>query len=107
MTEVLDEALSERDTADWLAHFAGVVPAAPINDVAQALKSVRHRERTAANSRACQWQHLSYGEYANWNRRLTPPANPAPALGRDTDALLEEIGLTAEQCARLRDAGII
>ena len=108
VTEVLDEALSERDTADWLAHFAGVVPAAPINDVAQALDNPFVTE----NGRLQTLEHANGSTYRMVNtpigtEGLTPPANPAPALGRDTDALLEEIGLTAEQCARLRDAGII
>ena len=44
VTEILDEALSSRTTAEWLDHFAGVVPAAPINDIAEALdNSVRGR----------------------------------------------------------------
>ena len=33
LTVLLDEALSGRTTAEWLAHFAGRVPAAPVNDV--------------------------------------------------------------------------
>ncbi len=37
ITEILDEALQARTTADWLARFAGIVPAAPVNDIAGAL----------------------------------------------------------------------
>ncbi len=34
---MLDRELEQRTTAEWLALFAGAVPAAPINDLAQAL----------------------------------------------------------------------
>ncbi len=33
VNRMLDEALSARPTAAWLAHFAGQVPAAPVNDL--------------------------------------------------------------------------
>lgn len=35
------------------------------------------------------------------------PRSPPPALGADTDALLAELGYTAEEIARLRDSGAI
>lgn len=35
------------------------------------------------------------------------PRSPPPALGADTDALLGELGYTAEEIARLRDTGAI
>jgi len=40
---------------------------------------------------------------------LTPAAHRhnAPALGADTDAVLKEIGLTAEQIAALHERGIV
>jgi crotonobetainyl-CoA:carnitine CoA-transferase CaiB-like acyl-CoA transferase len=37
LTEELDAMLSTRTTAQWLQHFAGQVPAAPVNDIGQAL----------------------------------------------------------------------
>jgi crotonobetainyl-CoA:carnitine CoA-transferase CaiB-like acyl-CoA transferase len=37
LTEELDAVLSTRTTAQWLQHFAGQVPAAPVNDIGQAL----------------------------------------------------------------------
>src|SRR3546814_9541777 len=37
--EYLDSALSKKTTADWLATFAGKVPAAPILDVETALEN--------------------------------------------------------------------
>ena len=37
--DMLDQALSAKTTAEWLAEFAGIVPAAPINDVGEALEN--------------------------------------------------------------------
>ena len=53
VTEILDEALSARTTAKWLDHFAGVVPAAPINDIAEALDNTFVAERSGI-------QHLTH-----------------------------------------------
>ena len=58
---LLDEALSARTTAEWLEHFAGHVPAAPVNDVASALDNpfVRGGERigtsTIRNAQTSKW----------------------------------------------------
>src|SRR5438046_10655608 len=37
VSRLLDEALSARTTEEWLRHFAGRVPAAPVNDLKAAL----------------------------------------------------------------------
>src|SRR6202043_3440452 len=39
LTRLLDDALSARGTDEWLAHFAGAVPAAPGHAVERALTS--------------------------------------------------------------------
>ena len=39
VTAMLDAALEGRTTAEWLEHFAGRVPAAPVNDIASALNN--------------------------------------------------------------------
>ena len=38
---------------------------------------------------------------------IAPAGNPAPALGADTDAVLEEAGIDAKNRARLRAAGVV
>ncbi len=47
ITATLDAALEARTTAEWLEHFAGRVPAAPVNDIASALNNpfVREKQR--------------------------------------------------------------
>jgi succinate---hydroxymethylglutarate CoA-transferase len=108
LTALLDAALGTRSTAEWLARFAGAVPAAPVHDLAEALTSafVTGEERV--------W---SYDHPTRPGFRMVPPAfrlpgNPlprraAPALGADTEAVLGALGYDAARIAALRRAGAI
>ncbi len=107
LTELLDEALAERATADWLSRFAGRVPAAPVNDIAEALDNPFVTE----HDRLQKLTHPSAGEY-----RLVappvrtgeaPPSRPAPALGEHTNALLTELGYDTHRLQKLRASGVI
>jgi succinate---hydroxymethylglutarate CoA-transferase len=108
LTEMLDGALSERTTAEWLARFAGAVPAAPINDLAQALENPFVTE----HGRLQTIPHATKGSY----RMVAPPvrssgeeapARAAPALGEHTDELLREVGYDDARIKGLRDAKVI
>ncbi len=107
LTEMLDEVLSGQTTATWLRRFAGRVPAAPINDVAEALENPFVTE----NERLHTLEHPTRGPYrlvAPPVRTTEPaPSRPAPQLGEHTDALLKEIGYGEKRIAALRKIGII
>ena len=107
LTELLDEALAKRSTADWLSRFAGRVPAAPVNDIAQALDNPFVTE----HDRLQKITHPSAGEYRlvapPVRSAQAPPARPAPALGEHTDALLTELGYDARRLQKLRASGVI
>lgn len=103
---LLDEALSTRTTAEWMAVFAGKVPAAPVHDIAQALAN----PFVAATDRL---QDVAAGD--GTFRAIAgpvkvdgarPPLTAAPALGADTDAILGELGYDAAAIADLRHQGI-
>jgi crotonobetainyl-CoA:carnitine CoA-transferase CaiB-like acyl-CoA transferase len=103
LNRLLDEALSARTTAEWLAHFAGQVPAAPVNDLKQALDNpfVIERGRIAA-----------YGPVRMVAGPIVDPAaqaprNAAPVLGADTDAVLRGSGFSPAEIAALRKNGVI
>lgn len=105
---LLDEALSAKTTAEWLAVFGGRVPAAPVLDVAQALDNPFLAERAAIQS----VHHPAAGTLRMLATPIRvpgaePPARPAPELGADTDELLAEIGYGAHERETLRDAGIV
>jgi crotonobetainyl-CoA:carnitine CoA-transferase CaiB-like acyl-CoA transferase len=107
VTELLDEVLKEKTTAEWMQNFAGKVPASPINDVAQALDNPFVTE----NDRLQTLNHPTAGEF-----RLVappvrsdepPPARPAPRLGEHTEEILNGLGYSEARIGALRSAGVI
>ena len=108
LTRELDAVLSTRDTADWLSHFGGKVPAAPVYDVAAALDSdfasehqviteTPHPVRGTIKTLACP---------IRWSGEASP-TNPAPRLGADTDELMGRISDDQEWIAQLKASGTI
>jgi succinate--hydroxymethylglutarate CoA-transferase len=108
LTGMLDQALEQRTTGEWLALFAGAVPAAPIHDLAQALDNPFVTE----HGRLQTLPHPVKGSY----RMVAPPvrcagedvpARPAPALGAHTEELLRELGYDDIRVKALRDSRVI
>ncbi|MCH9020181.1 MAG: CoA transferase [Proteobacteria bacterium] len=108
VTGLLDEALASKTTREWLDVFAGEVPAAPINDIGQALDNPFVTEE----GRLQTLRHPSAGDY----RMVAPPvrcpgddapARPAPALGAHTDEVLRGLGYDAARIAALRAAKVV
>ncbi|CAM5526021.1 CaiB/BaiF CoA-transferase family protein [Thauera mechernichensis] len=92
LTEMLDGVLSAATTAEWMARLGGKVPAAPVNDIAQALDNpfaraqgvvadVPHPARGTIGTVACPIR--CPGEEL--------PKRPAPQLGADTLAVLKSV----------------
>jgi crotonobetainyl-CoA:carnitine CoA-transferase CaiB-like acyl-CoA transferase len=108
LTELLDRELGQRTTGEWLAHFAGAVPAAPINDLAQALDNPFVTE----HGRLQELPHPVKGTYRMVAPPVRcageePPARAAPQLGEHTEALLKELGYDAARIRALREAKVI
>jgi succinate--hydroxymethylglutarate CoA-transferase len=108
LTPMLDEALSERTTAEWMEHFAGQVPAAPILDVGQALENpyVTDSDRIEA----IPMQDGTPMRLLTMPIRASGPSIPgrlAPTLGEDTDTILAEAGIAAADIESLRRDGVI
>ena len=108
LTGMLDGELKQRTTGEWLAHFAGSVPAAPINDLAQALENPFVRDHGRL-------QTIPHPVKGSYRMVATPvrcvgdeaPGRPAPGFGEHTDALLRELGYDDGRIRGLRDAGVI
>jgi succinate---hydroxymethylglutarate CoA-transferase len=108
LTAMLDEVLMSRTTAEWLGHFGGRVPAAPVYDVAQALESPFVAERGGV---------VDYAYPDGRRARMiagpirvpgaAPPARAAPAMGADTEAELRVAGYSDDDIAHLRALGAI
>jgi succinate--hydroxymethylglutarate CoA-transferase len=108
LTDLLDQELSARTTAEWMVDFAGAVPAAPILDVAEALD----QPFVSASDRIDRIP-LPSGEdlrlLSNPIRTSGPvtPNRRAPALGENTEDVLADIGIGPAEFARLRTAGVV
>jgi succinate---hydroxymethylglutarate CoA-transferase len=107
LTQILDAALERKTTAEWLALFAGRVPAAPVNDLAAALDSPFALERGVI------WQ-VPHPERRDFRMVGAPvrsgdeaPRRPAPPLGADSDAVLAECGFDEAGIAALKRDGVI
>jgi crotonobetainyl-CoA:carnitine CoA-transferase CaiB-like acyl-CoA transferase len=108
LTRMLDAVLTTRTTAEWIAHFAGKVPAAPVYDVAQALQSDFVAERGGVADFAYP-DGRSARMIAGPIRvpGVTSPTRAAPAMGADTERQLRAAGYSDERIAALRAAGAI
>jgi crotonobetainyl-CoA:carnitine CoA-transferase CaiB-like acyl-CoA transferase len=108
LTRVLDGIMSARTTAEWVEKLAGGVPAAPVYDIAQALTNPFIFEDEMVDVMDHTHQ-TGMRVLANPIRvdgaRL--PARPAPAIGADTDTLLDEIGYDASARAALKAAKVV
>ncbi len=108
LTGFLDAELARRSTAEWLERFAGTVPAAPINDLAEALENPFVTE----HGRLQTLQHPRAGSYRLVatpvrSGNVAAPARPAPALGEHSDELLRELGHDDATIARWRADGVV
>jgi len=108
LTTELDAAFSAKTTAEWLAEFAGTVPAAPVYDVAQALDNDFVRDE----ARVWTYPHAERADF----RMVAPafrfpgeamPTQPAPDYGADTDAVLRGLGYDDGRIAALRQQKVI
>lgn len=108
LTEILDQALSARATAEWLGAFAGKIPSAPVRTPREALDD----PELSSNGKV---QRLALSEAGPTFRALTTPITtqgdgqdtPCPPLGADTDAILRDCGYSDSEIADLRRAGAI
>ena len=105
LTAELDAVLQEQTTEEWMERFAGKVPAAPVYDVAQALDN----EFVAEQERLLEFPHEKgpIRMIASPVRAGDHPTRPAPAMGADTQAVLQGVGYSAEQVAAMKSAGVL
>ncbi|MEQ8507682.1 MAG: CoA transferase [Rhodospirillaceae bacterium] len=103
LSDELDAIFSQKSTEAWVEQFKGVLPISPVYDIAQALDNpfldeidmiaeVDHPDRP--NLR------VLHNPIKLDGQRL--PVKSAPKLGADTDAILSDIGYSADVIADLR-----
>jgi crotonobetainyl-CoA:carnitine CoA-transferase CaiB-like acyl-CoA transferase len=108
LTPLLDAEFEKDTTAAWLAKLQGVLPAAPVYDMAQALENPFPIESGMIRNTPHP-KRADFRSFANPikldGERL--PARSGPALGADTDAVLQELGYSSEDIAGLKSRGIL
>jgi len=108
LTELIDEALQARTTDEWLADFAGSVPAAPIYDVTQALENPWVKGSARIESIPVEGgAPLALLTSPLRGAGLPLAGRLAPALGADTESVLADAGLAGDEIARLRAERVI
>jgi len=109
LTDILDAVFRTRPTAEWIATFAGVVPAAPVLDIGQALHTPFVAERGAVQPftrpEGGDPVHMLAGPVRV--NGAPPPTRAAPGLGADTEAILGRLGRGVEDVRKLRNSGAI
>ncbi len=106
LTPLLDEALSTDSTANWMRKLAGLLPAAPVHDLAGALENPFPARtgmiRTTPHPHRADFRTLANPIKLD-GKRL--PSRVCSALGADTDDILREAGLTERELNALHEAG--
>ncbi|OAZ91324.1 CaiB/BaiF CoA transferase family protein [Halomonas sp. G11] len=110
LVPVLEAALAQRPTDDWLARFEAVgVPSGPINTLDRVFDDAHVKARglkqTLPHSQAGQVDLVA--NPIRMNGQSISASTAPPYLGEHTDDVLTGIGITPEQRQALRDAGII
>jgi crotonobetainyl-CoA:carnitine CoA-transferase CaiB-like acyl-CoA transferase len=105
---VLEAAFLRYTTGEWLARLRGHVPIAPVYTVEEALED----EQVLAREMVVELEHPVFGRIREVGCPIkvdgvVPRYAPAAALGADTAALLEEIGIGAEELGALRARGVV
>jgi len=108
LTRELDAVLGTATTAQWLERLAGIVPAAPVYDVAQALENPFAREQ----GRILEADHPVRGKIRTLACPIRCPGETdhvgiAPVLGEHTEALLAGLGYDRARIDELERSGTI
>jgi crotonobetainyl-CoA:carnitine CoA-transferase CaiB-like acyl-CoA transferase len=108
LTSLLDAEFMHHTTARWLDRLSGLLPVAPVYDLAQALDNpFAHAVgmvRTVPHAQRVDFRTLANPIKLDGER---PPSRPAPPLGADSDALLIEAGYTSDEIVALRREGVV
>jgi crotonobetainyl-CoA:carnitine CoA-transferase CaiB-like acyl-CoA transferase len=106
LTEVLDSEFVRRTTQQWLERLQGLLPAAPVYDLAQALDNPYAGRigmvRTLPHPARPDFRVLANPIKLDG---LRLPSRKAPGLGEHTDDLLREAGYSDAEIAALRERG--
>ncbi len=108
LTELLDAAFGEASTDRWLEKLAGHVPVSPVATLDGALDG----EFVAEREGILTVPHPSRGTFRMLRNPVrasgaSPPSEPAPTYGADTQSVLDGLGFSGDEIAALKDRGVV
>jgi crotonobetainyl-CoA:carnitine CoA-transferase CaiB-like acyl-CoA transferase len=108
LVDILDPIFRTHTTAHWMSVLAGTVPAAPVLTLPQALDNPYLAETEGILTLAHPAKPAGLRMIASPIRvdGKRPGATPGPACGADTESVLGEIGVSADEIADLRGSGV-
>lgn len=105
MVRLVADAIATKPAAEWLEQLdAAGIPAGPINRISQAFEDVQAQHRAMVRTIAGVPQ---IGSPVRLNGERADAALPPPTLGEHTDEILASLGVSGEEAARLRSAGVL
>ena len=107
LTTILDGIFLQHPTGHWVDRLGGIVPVAPVYDLAQALDNpnVADMIATVAHPDKPDGLRVLANPIRIDGARL--PSRASPKLGADTSDVLDEAGFTSAEIAGLRADGVI
>ena len=105
LTVILDGLFMQHTTDHWVEKLGGIVPVAPVYDLAQALDNPRTADMVATVDHPQGPLRVLSNPIKIDGERL--PSRASPKLGADTAAVLDEAGFTRAEIATLRADGTI
>jgi crotonobetainyl-CoA:carnitine CoA-transferase CaiB-like acyl-CoA transferase len=110
LTPLVEAKLAERPTAEWVDLLnARDIPSGAILGLEEALTQPQVAHRRSLRDVAIEGlgTYKLFGLTAQFARTPGAITAPPPRLGADTDAVLEELGVAAEERAALRAKGVV
>ncbi len=110
--DLLPELTRRKTSQEWLDGLAGLgVPAGAVNDLAQVFADpqvvARGMKVSMAYPDSLEGKVDLIGNPIKMSETPVTYRRPPPTMGQHTDEVLEELGLSAEDLARLREKGAI
>jgi len=105
LTVILDGIFLQRPTDHWVDKLGGIVPVAPVYDLAQALDNPGVADMVATVDHPEGPLRVLSNPIKVDGMRL--PSRASPKLGADTDAVLDGAGFTTAEIAALHASGTI
>lgn len=107
---LIEAEFAKADAQTWIERCAAAsVPCGPINDFAQAMNDPHFLARAMVE----EVEHPVFGRMkmigmpAKFSKTPGSIRTSAPTMGRDTDAVLQDLGLSQDQVRDLRTSGVV